>query len=333
MGIDRPDVRFVCHASLPKGVEQFSQESGRAGRDGLPAECVLLYSGADYAAWRSLALAGESSDAEGALRRLGEMFGFACGATCRHRFLVEHFGQAYRPPAAGGSCGACDVCLGELPVVQDGRVIAQKILSCVVRCRQAYGAGHVADVLRGADTEAIRRAGHAELSTYGLLKQHTAREIRHWIEQLVGQAHLCVADGPYPTLFLSRAGVEAMKGEREVTLFAPPRPPKDPRVRRKSLAALAAETGAPADEALFERLRALRRELAAARGVPPYLIFNDRTLALLAAHKPETEAELLSIKGIGEKKAADLGPLFLAAIADHAGKGEPGPATPARGSP
>ena len=233
---------------------------------------------------------------------------------------------ASTPASINGGCGACDVCLGELPAVSDGQVIAQKILSCVVRCRQRYGAGHVTDVLRGAATEAMRRTGHDQLSTYGLLKEHSAREIRYWIEQLVGLEHLRIADGPYPTLFLSRAGVEVMKAERTVTLFAPPRPAAESRARKKSLAALAAEAGAPpVDEGLFERLRALRRELALARGVPPYLVFNDRTLALLASQKPRTSAELLTVKGIGEKKAADLGPVFLAAIAAHADAARGGP--------
>jgi ATP-dependent DNA helicase RecQ len=314
MGIDRTDVRFVVHASLPKGVEQFSQETGRAGRDGLASECVMFYSGSDYAGWRSLAERSETSDLDGQLRRLGQMFGFATSAACRHRYLVEHFGQAFEPGEDG--CGACDVCLGEMPVLEDSQVVAQKILSCVVRCHQSFGAGHVADVLRGADTERIRRIRHHELSTYGLLKDHTAREIRHWIEQLVGLDHLRVAEGPYPTLFLSETGVAVMKAEAPVTLFASVKPAASAR-KRRSLAELAAEEGAPpADQALFDELRDLRRQLAVERGVPPYVIFNDRTLSLLSSYKPRTPEEFLGIKGVGEKKAADLGPTFLAAIAE-----------------
>ena len=270
----------------------------------------MFYSGSDYAGWRALAERSETSDLDGQVRRLGEMFGFATSAHCRHRYLVEHFGQAFEPGEQG--CGACDVCLNELPVLEHGQVVAQKILSCVVRCDQRYGA-----VLRGAETERIRRARHHELSTYGLLKAHTAREIRHWIEQLVGLDHLRVAEGQYPTLFLSESGVEVMKAERPVTLFASVKPASSGR-KRKSLAELAAEEGAPpVDAALFEELRGLRRELALERGVPPYVIFNDRTLSLLASYKPRTPAEFLGVKGVGEKKAADLGPTFLAAIADY----------------
>ncbi|HVS08283.1 MAG TPA: RecQ family ATP-dependent DNA helicase, partial [Planctomycetota bacterium] len=292
MGIDRADVRFVAHAHLPKGVEQFSQETGRAGRDGLPAECVMLYSAADYYGWKGLMerSAQEASDArspieaagaaeiaeelaaaersaaersagelEAALRRLSEMLRFATGATCRHRYLVEHFGQAWG--ARAGGCGACDVCLGELGAVEGADVLAQKILSCVVRVGQRFGSAYVADVLRGEGGERVRTLGHDQLSTFGLLRQHPAREIRHWIEQLVGLGHLLVAPGPYPTLYLSPSGVELLRGKLPVTLFEMPKRTRAARPRT-SLASLAAEEGAPApDEALFERLRALRRRL------------------------------------------------------------------------
>ncbi len=321
MGIDRPDVRYVVHASLPKGVEQFAQETGRAGRDGLPSECVMLYSGADFHGWRSLAersaaeaaAAGTVIDPEEsarALARLSEMYGFATRATCRHRFLVEHFGQAWARASDAG-CGACDVCLGELAALPDAQRVAQMVLSCVVRCEQRYGAQHVADVLRGADTERIRGARHDQLSTFGLLKTRTAREIRHLIEQLVGLGHLEVAPGQYPTLALSATGLEVMKGRTPITLFALPVTPK---TRRPARAAAAADATADYDESLFQRLRALRRRLAAERHVPPYLIFGDRTLQELAAVKPTSVEHLRGIRGIGEIKARDLGPVFVAEI-------------------
>jgi ATP-dependent DNA helicase RecQ len=328
MGIDRSDVRYVVHASLPKGIEQFSQESGRAGRDGLPAECVLYYSARDYHGWKSLMersaaeaeAAGNAragADLEGSIARLGAMLSFAGGAVCRHRALAEHFGEVWGPR---GPCGACDVCLGELTAVADGTVLAQKILSCVVRCEQRYGGAHVADVLRGADTQRVRMAGHDRLSTYGLLRDHGVREIRHWIDQLVGQDLLRVTSGPYPTLFVTQAGADVLRSKREVSLFALPAPSRAPK-RKASIAELAADAGAPApDERLFERLRALRRRLAAERGVPPYLIFSDRSLAHMAGAQPRTPAEFLRIKGVGERKAADLGPLFLSEIAEWAGR-------------
>jgi ATP-dependent DNA helicase RecQ len=189
------------------------------------------------------------------------------------------------------------------------------VLSCVARCGQRYGAQHVADVLRGADTARIRGAGHARLSTYGLLAKRSAREVRHVIDQLVALGHLFVAPGPYPTLALTASGLEVMKGRAPITLFALPLAPHAtaPEARRGRAAAASAP---PAfDERLFQRLRALRRRLAAERGVPPYLIFGDRTLQELAAAKPTTPGRLLGIRGIGEVKARDLGPIFLAEIA------------------
>jgi ATP-dependent DNA helicase RecQ len=334
MGIDRPDVRYVVHAAMPKGIEHYVQESGRAGRDGLPAECVMLYSGADYYGCKALIEIGVAEaqangvpdadkDLDASLARLSQMFAFASGAVCRHKFLVEHFGATWQRPAELGAdvvgCGACDVCLAELATVDGAQVIAQKILSCVVRCGQRYGAGHVADVLRGATTERIESARHTELSTFGLLREHSARAIRHWIEQLVGLGHLRVAGGRYPTLYLSATGVEVMRGERAIVLFASPEKPSTKQRSRSRVPAADADLAARADGSLFEKLRALRRELARERGVPPYLIFNDRTLVELAALQPRTDEELRRVKGVGEVKARELGPLFLAAITAHAG--------------
>jgi len=313
MGIDRADVRFVVHANLPKGVEQYMQESGRAGRDGLPAECVLLWSAADWHSWKALLDRGD----EGALRRIGEMLAFASGAVCRHRFLAEHFGESWPPERAGAGCGACDVCLGELARVEGARVLAQKILSCVVRCEERFGGSHVADVLRGADSDRLRQLGHHRLTTFGLLRERSRREIRHFIDQLVVQGHLEAADGDYPTLSVTESGREILRAAREVTLFALPRVAKPAR-DRASLARLAAdESLPPVDEALFERLRALRRRLAHEKGVPPYVICNDRTLAELAARRPRTAAQFRAVKGIGDRKAEQLGPAFLAEIAAH----------------
>jgi ATP-dependent DNA helicase RecQ len=313
MGIDRTDVRFVLHAALPKGLEQYSQETGRAGRDGLPAECVLFHSGSDFFSWKSLLersheearAAGENPDPaalQGALERLAEMRNFAARMVCRHRQLVEHFGQAWQGAA---SCDACDVCLAEFQPAPDSTILAQKILSAVVRCEQRFGAAHVADVLRGAETQNIRRAGHERLSTYGLLRENSNAEVRGWIEQLVGQDLLRVAGERYPILVVSPTGAEVLRRTREVTLFAPPpqRTPKPARTARRT------------HEPLFERLRALRRRIARERGLPPYVIFNDRTLEQMAARKPRTPAEFRAIKGVGDKKAADLGPAFLECIA------------------
>lgn len=326
MGIDRTDVRFVVHAALPKGIEQYSQETGRAGRDGLPAECVLFYSGSDFYSWKNLMerAAQEAHEAgqvtgpevlQASIDRLGEMMSFATRCVCRHRQLVEHFGQQYSEQEQG--CGACDICLGEIDVTEDGAVVAQKILSAVVRCEQRYGAAHVCDVLRGARTAGLKRAGHDSLSVYGLLRENSVAQVRSWIDQLTAAGSLLVTPGRYPTLYLSREGVEVMRGEREITLFSLPKSPeKKSRKRRTGMPE--PEPGAPApDPELFEALRELRRTIAAERSVPPYLIFNDKTLLAFAGVRPNTEAELLEIKGVGAKKAADLGPLFLERIREH----------------
>jgi ATP-dependent DNA helicase RecQ len=328
MGIDRPDVRFVVHASLPKGVEQYSQETGRAGRDGLSAECVLLYGGADYHGWKSLiehsardaaarGVENAGADLDDAVERLSHVWNLATGALCRHRALCEYFGERLDAPER--PCSACDVCLGEIARVPDGQVVAQKILSCVVKTGQRFGAGHVTDVLRGAQTAKVRQCGHDALSTYGLLAQHSAREVRAWIDQLVGQGHLRVAEGEYPILFLSRTGVLVLRGEAEATLLAPPAPASGGSSKRAPRSP-EPEPGEPAaDPELFERLRALRREIARERGVPPYVVFNDRSLLSMAARPPRTPEEFRAVKGVGEKKALDLGPSFLEEIARFLG--------------
>jgi len=312
------------HAALPKGVEQYSQETGRAGRDGLPSECVLFHSGTDFFSWKSLMERGhaeaelngvdvDQASLAASIDRLGRMMSFTTRHVCRHRQLVEYFGQTWEPPTEAG-CGACDVCLGEIEVLPDSLIMAQKILSCVVRCEQRYGAHHVASVLRGASTDGIRKAGHDRVSTYGLLKDYTVSQVRGWIDQLIGLDLIRVHGDRYPTLYLSQAGVEVMRGEAEVQLFVIPKS-KGSKRRRESAPAL--EEGEVHDERLFESLRALRRDLARERGVPPYVVFNDRTLASMAARKPANEAELLAIRGVGEKKASDLGPAFLACIAEY----------------
>jgi ATP-dependent DNA helicase RecQ len=313
MGIDRSNIRFVLHAAMPKSVEHYQQETGRAGRDGLEAECVLLFSGGDTATWRSIL---EKSAAEpgmdagflpGALQHLYDMDRYCRGAVCRHRALVAYFGQHYD----ADSCSACDVCLGETEAVPDALVLAQKILSCVARVQRPYGIGYITSVLRGENTEQVRSRGHATLSTFGLLKAHGKPEIRDWIYQLLGQGVLLQEGDPYPVLRLNDASWEVMRGQRPVRLLQMAR-------REEARKARAEASWEGTDRGLFEALRVLRRRLAEERQVQPYIIFNDATLRELARVRPSSLERMRLVYGVGDAKLRDFGELFLRTVVDYA---------------
>ncbi len=307
MGIDRSNVRFVLHAAAPRSLEHYQQEAGRAGRDGLEAECLLLYSAADFLKWRRiLEMSGELRDE--AQEQLRQMERYAQATGCRHRSLAAHFGQGYEAT----SCGACDRCLGELLAVDDPLVVAQKILSCVLRVREGFGAGHVVDILRGRLTEKVRERGHAELSTFGLLLGLGQDEVHGYVEQLIEQGFLERDGDRLPILRVPPAGRRLLRGEVECDLVHQPRP--EPRRRREKPSAHAGIGWEGVDGELFERLRAERLQIARERGVPPYVVCHDTTLRDLARRKPTNETELLEVHGIGARKAADLGPRFLAVI-------------------
>jgi ATP-dependent DNA helicase RecQ len=309
MGIDRSNVRYVVHAGMPKTLEHYQQEAGRAGRDGLEAECLLLWSGADYALWKSV-LESEAPAGAGALRKLGEMFAFCQNAVCRHRALATYFGQDY--PAT--RCGACDVCLGEVASVEHAQEIAVKILRAVAQLRGRFGATHVADVLAGASTDRIRASRHEQLDSYGALRDATRHDVRAWIDQLLGQGFVARSDGEYPTVTLTARGAQVLRGETTAgPLSRVARPVRSDRARLAATGSAPGLLGA-ADRALFEVLRQARRQLAEERGVPPYIIFSDATLREIARLRPATREELLRVKGIGEWKCNEFGPRFLSAI-------------------
>ena len=312
MGIDRSNVRFVVHACVPKTIEHYQQETGRAGRDGLPSECVLLYSHADVEALRRIMVKSATEAGappeyiQSAKAHLDQMARYAGGSLCRHRALVNHFDQKYEKP----NCEACDLCLGDTEDVPDGTVLAQKILSCVARVKESFGVNHVIEVLRGKDTEAIRYRGHEKLTTYGLLKAMPKAELREYVYQLVGQNVLAQSEGDYPLLKLNDASWLVMKGQQKVRLIQRTLPTS----RKPEKGTLPAGS----DPKLFERLRQLRREHANRLNVPAFQIFSDAVLAELSRGRPDTLERMRMVSGIGDVKLRDFGQSFLEIILDHA---------------
>ena len=311
MGIDRSDVRLVLHTALPKSLEAYQQETGRAGRDGLAAECLLLYSSADVFSWEALVRksAAESDlDADGQetlvrsqIEHLHAMRRYAQAARCRHAALSEYFGQRYDAP----TCGACDVCLGETSSLPDGTVTAQKIVSCVARVGGRFGVRHVAEVLRGARTEGVARHRHEELSTFGLLADLDQRAVENLVHQLLDQELLSRTGGDRPVVTLNDRSWELLRGVREVVLL-------EPRVRATRAEA---DDWEGVDRDLLERLRRWRRRIAETRGKPAWTIFDDKSLRSIARDRPASPAALLRCRGIGEKRLADFGAAILDIVA------------------
>ena len=318
MGIDKPDVRFVMHLDMPAGLEAYYQETGRAGRDGLPATALLTYGLQDVVLRRRML---ESSDADDLhrrveRRRLEAMLGYCELVTCRRQTLLAHFGDHLDAP-----CGNCDICLAP-PETFDATVAAQKLLSCVARTGQRFGVNYIVDVLLGSDHERIFRFGHDRLSTYGIGDELDRNGWRTMVRQLMARGILTTDAEGIGSLKLTEAARTVLTGETTLELRRNPlRAPGSGRRRggKTVPAALLAEDGAlndPTAAARFERLRELRQRLAQEAEVPPYVVFHDKTLAAMAALRPRDEEALLAISGVGEAKLARWGKAFLKVLAD-----------------
>jgi ATP-dependent DNA helicase RecQ len=309
MGIDKPNIRFVVHYDLPKNIESYYQETGRAGRDGLPAEALLLFGYGDIAISRGLIENGGNPEQNRIeLHKLNAMVGFAEARNCRRRVLLGYFGET-----PGADCGNCDICLTP-PERYDATEDARKALSCVYRVGQRFGMGHVIDVLRGSRNERVRELGHDRLSTYGIGSTLGQDEWGSIIRQLVHLGYLEQDLARYSVLRLTEAARPLLRGEQTLTLARPRIRPVAAKKPKKG-----SEKGGRVlsrDESLFQALRALRKEIANSENVPPFVVFGDATLTEMAARRPADATELLSITGVGQHKLAKYGAEFLRAIAE-----------------
>ncbi len=308
MGVDKPDVRFVAHLDLPKSVEAYYQETGRAGRDGLPAEAWMLYGPGDAAQLGRFIEQSEAAEEQKRVERgkLDSLMRYAEAAACRRQILLRYFGDDCGP------CGNCDVCL-DPPELFDGTEAAQMALSAIYRTGQRFGSGHIIDVLRGRETERVQRLRHDRLPTFGVGRERSVNEWRSILRQLTA-AELAAAESleGFTVLRLGPEARAVLRGERQVQLRLEKREARAPRQPGKRR-----ERGAPAassDRAGFETLRALRRRLAEEQGVPPFVVFHDSVLHAMLDRRPATMAEMAAVPGVGAAKLRRYGEAFLEAL-------------------